>query len=64
MICLNARVLDMHMCGDKAQFSFLEGNHDIPLRSLLPRGVANLVVAGRCISFDHDAHSSLRGAAT
>ncbi|MEV6924254.1 FAD-dependent oxidoreductase [Dactylosporangium sp. NPDC051485] len=35
-------------------------SYDIPLRSLLPRDVDNLLVAGRCISGDHVAHSSYR----
>lgn len=35
-------------------------SYDIPLRSLLPRGVENVVVAGRCISGSHEAHSSYR----
>jgi hypothetical protein len=34
--------------------------YDIPLRSLLPRDVDRLLVAGRCISGDHVAHSSYR----
>ncbi len=34
--------------------------YDIPLRCLLPRDVDNLVVAGRCISGSHEAHSSYR----
>jgi hypothetical protein len=34
--------------------------YDIPLRSLLPRGVDNLLTAGRCISGTHEAHSSYR----
>ena len=34
--------------------------YDIPLRSLMPRGVERLVVAGRCISGTHEAHSSYR----
>jgi hypothetical protein len=34
--------------------------YDIPLRSLLPRGAENLLVAGRCISGTHEAHSSYR----
>jgi hypothetical protein len=34
--------------------------YDIPLRSLLPEGLGNLVVAGRCISGTHEAHSSYR----
>jgi hypothetical protein len=34
--------------------------YDIPLRCLLPRGVERLLVAGRCISGTHEAHSSYR----
>jgi len=34
--------------------------YDIPYRCLLPRGFTNLLVAGRPISADHGAHSSLR----
>jgi len=33
---------------------------EIPYRSLLPFGVANLLVAGRCISATHEALASLR----
>jgi len=34
--------------------------YDIPLRCLLPRGVDRILVAGRCISGTHEAHSSYR----
>ncbi|HEX3074625.1 MAG TPA: FAD-dependent oxidoreductase [Ignavibacteriales bacterium] len=34
--------------------------YDIPLRCLLPKGVNNIVMAGRCISGTHEAHSSYR----
>jgi glycine/D-amino acid oxidase-like deaminating enzyme len=34
--------------------------YDIPLRCLLPQGIDNLVVAGRCLSGSHEAHSSYR----
>jgi hypothetical protein len=34
--------------------------YDIPLRALIPRGLDNLLVAGRCISGSHEAHSSYR----
>ena len=44
---------------------FFEGPRDgpyytIPYRSLVPLGVENLLVAGRCISATHEAHGSLR----
>ncbi|WP_437106500.1 FAD-dependent oxidoreductase [Streptomyces flaveolus] len=35
-------------------------SYDIPLRCLFPRGVDRVLVAGRCISGDHVAHSSYR----
>src|SRR5690606_13258621 len=34
--------------------------YDIPLRSLIPRKVDNVLLAGRCISGTHEAHSSYR----
>ncbi len=35
-------------------------SYDIPLRCLIPKGVNGLLVAGRCISGSHEAHSSYR----
>jgi hypothetical protein len=35
-------------------------SYDIPLRALLPKKIANLLTAGRCISGTHEAHSSYR----
>jgi glycine/D-amino acid oxidase-like deaminating enzyme len=35
-------------------------SYDIPLRCLLPRKVEGLLLAGRCISGTHEAHSSYR----
>ncbi|WP_459615572.1 FAD-dependent oxidoreductase [Bordetella sp. 2513F-2] len=34
--------------------------YDIPLRALIPQRVDNVIVAGRCISGTHEAHSSYR----
>jgi hypothetical protein len=34
--------------------------YDIPLRALLPQGVPRVIVAGRCLSGTHEAHSSYR----
>lgn len=34
--------------------------YDIPLRCLMPQNVDRLIVAGRCISGTHEAHSSYR----
>jgi hypothetical protein len=38
--------------------------YEIPYRSLCPRGIDNLLVAGRCISVTHNAHGSIRVMAT
>jgi hypothetical protein len=35
--------------------------YQIPLRSLLPRGIENLLVAGRCIAATFEAQSGTRG---
>jgi len=64
VIALNCRGLDRHLKGEIFEITYLKGNHDIPYRALIPQKVENLLVAGRCISCDHDAHASVRGAAT
>lgn len=64
VVGLNSRAIDMHMADDRFSIKMLEGNHDIPLRALIPRGTQNLLVAGRCISSDHKANASLRGGGT
>jgi hypothetical protein len=64
VVALNCRALDYHLKGTLFKIEFLKGNHDVPIRAMLPKGVENLIVAGRCISCDHLSHASLRGAAT
>lgn len=34
--------------------------YEIPFRILVPKGVSNLLVAGRCVSVDHEAQASVR----
>ncbi len=36
------------------------GSYDIPLGCLIPKGMTNLMMAGRCLSADRVAHSSAR----
>jgi len=42
-------------------YAFPEGSYyTIPYRCLIPKGVNNLLVAGRCISSDHESQASYR----
>lgn len=44
-----------------SHYYFPQGQfYTIPYRSLIPQGVDNLLVAGRCISSDHEAQASYR----
>jgi hypothetical protein len=53
---------ESHSVGDAAQVEYLaEGQtYDIPFRCLIPKQVDSLLVVGRCLSADHDAHASVR----
>ncbi len=61
-IALCGAPIEEHHAGQDTRWEYLpEGEtYQIPLRSLLPEKVANLLVAGRCLSADHDAHASVR----
>jgi hypothetical protein len=44
-----------------SHYYFKDGDYyTIPYRSLIPLGVKNMLVAGRCISSDHGAQASYR----
>lgn len=44
-----------------SHYYFPDGEYyTIPYRSLIPKGISNLLVAGRCISSDHEAQASYR----
>jgi hypothetical protein len=56
-------LLDVHNpvdVGKPSALILLDAPYSIPYRSLLPRGLENLLVAGRCISGDHLALASFR----
>lgn len=53
---------EYHVSGRSTEYVFQPPGrvYGIPYRCLLPRGVANLLVAGRCISAEHEALASTR----
>ena len=53
---------EYHVEGRDTEYVLLPdgGYYQFPLRSLRPRGLRNVYVAGRCISADHDALASTR----
>jgi len=55
-------MVDEHNVGKSARLVFLEKNKvgTIPLGAMLPKGVSNMLVAGRAISSDQGANSALR----
>lgn len=54
--------IEDHHAGSATRWEYVpDGDtYDIPYRVLLPQGMTNLLVAGRCLSADHDAHASVR----
>ncbi|HSV78406.1 MAG TPA: FAD-dependent oxidoreductase [Ramlibacter sp.] len=54
--------MEDHSAGRSTKWVWLENGsyYQIPYRCLLPVGVDNLLVAGRCASATHDAQASLR----
>ena len=51
--------------GDETAWAYVPGGaaYDVPYRTLVPLGIDNLWVAGRCFSATHDAHASCRSMA-
>ena len=54
--------IEDHHAGSDTRWEYVPpgSTYDIPYRCLLPQGVENLLVAGRCLSASHDAHASVR----
>jgi hypothetical protein len=54
--------IEEHHAGQDTRWEYLpEGEtYHIPYKVLIPLKVENLLVAGRCLSADHDAHASVR----
>jgi hypothetical protein len=62
--CCSAPIED-HNAGKDVNWEFLQSGdyYQIPYRSLLPRKINNLLVAGRCLSATHDGQASARNSA-
>lgn len=62
-IGLNAWPMELHVAG-RIDWQFprdaARGYNDLPWRMLLPHGVSNLLVAGRCASMEHAGQSAAR----
>jgi hypothetical protein len=59
-IAQNMMPIDIHGPGEKHTWIPMKKPYDIPYRCLLPKRVDNLLVAGRCISTDHQTQGSIR----
>ena len=67
VVCRGYFPIDIHNCGGKNGYGEKGGSwvdladsYDIPYRCLIPVGVECLIVAGRAISANHEAHGSFR----
>ncbi|WP_306171884.1 FAD-dependent oxidoreductase [Variovorax sp. KK3] len=59
-IAADSSALDIHdPKGGDVDFQSMPP-YEIPYRTLLPRGIEQILVAGRCISADHEAHARSR----
>lgn len=61
-ICKGGHEVDIHGAGKNHVRKTIKnaGSYDIPLGCLIPKGMENLTMAGRCLSADRVAHSSAR----
>ena len=65
-ICRCAWPIELHAEGKSTIWEFLESGkyYQIPYRSLLPKEIGNLIVAGRCLSASYEAQASARMSGT
>lgn len=61
-IARNRYPIDIHLVGGGVELRALPANdyHEIPYRCLVPKGIVNALVAGRCLSATFAAQSSAR----
>ena len=58
--------IEDHHAGRDTRWAYIpnSGTYTIPLGALLPKGLDDILVAGRCLSATHDAHASARSIGT
>ena len=61
-ICRSAWPVELHVADGRTDWRFLEDGlwYTVPYRCLLPEGIENLLVAGRCVSATREAFASVR----
>ena len=62
-IALGNYMIDIHNPDGVGTYRYRfqpEEYYRIPYRSLVPKEIDNMLVAGRCLSADHEAHSAVR----
>jgi len=61
-ICRGAWPIELHVSGGATDWRFLEDGiwYTVPYRCLVPEGVRNLLVAGRCVSATREGFASVR----
>ena len=61
-ICRAAWPIELHVPGGLTEWRFLEDDrwYTVPYRCLVPERIANLLVAGRCVSATREGFASVR----
>ena len=61
-VALCGAPIEEHHAGQDTRWEYLPDGetYAVPYRCLLPQNAGGLLVAGRCLSADHDAHASVR----
>jgi 2-polyprenyl-6-methoxyphenol hydroxylase-like FAD-dependent oxidoreductase len=61
-VALCGAPIEEHHAGTDTRWEYVSGDgvYGVPFRTLIPRRLDGILVAGRCLSATHDAHASVR----